>query len=317
MKRIILIELSLIVLNMFWVVSNKANNIQKETYVTQTIINASWGREPGHFGVYALPEGGPVAGPETFTIAPNGDIYIEDGINTRVQRFNSTTEELLNVIPVFMGAEYDFCVDQNGDIYMLYAGLVPSQVWKYDQNGNVLKKYKLSHGSGPLFCDKQGRLFIGGPTVYQFGTISEEFTPEQQKATLREGFAGSNNVVLNQGKIFQTKEGKLHLVEFDSTVKKTGKSDKEFSLYRLNLYPYGVAGFTGVDEQMNVYTTSGSVIRKYNSAGDLMAEFTIQKDDYIWTSRSLVLDEHGNIYVMSTSKDGLKIIKWSSVEGGK
>ena len=50
---------------------------------------------------------------------------------------------------------------------------------------------------------------------------------------------------------------------------------------------------------------------------DVMAEFTIQKDDYIWTSRSLVLDEHDNIYVMSTSKDGLKIIKWSPVEGGK
>jgi hypothetical protein len=48
-----------------------------------------------------------------------------------------------------------------------------------------------------------------------------------------------------------------------------------------------------------------------------MAEFTIEKDDYVWTSRSLVLDEHGNVYVMSTSKDGLKIIKWSPVEGEK
>ena len=74
---------------------------------------------------------------------------------------------------------------------------------------------------------------------------------------------------------------------------------------------------------MNIYTLkydrekNVEVMRKYNPAGDLVAEFNIEKDDYAHASRAMVLDEHVNVYVMSTSKDGLKIIKWSPVEGGK
>ncbi len=326
MKRLILLPLFFLVLGLLLVIKNKADQSKKEAYVSQVIIDAPWGENPGQFGIYEPGEHGeegPQVGPDFFSISPNGDIYICDVQNHCIQRF-SNQGELISVIPTgkWIDIPADLCVDKELDIYILYVHIVPSQVWKYDQNGNVLKKYKIYQGAGPLFCDTQGRLFIGGPkVVYQFGTVLEEFTLEQQRASLREGFVGSNNVVLNQGKILQTKEGELHLAELNATEGEadSNKSVKKFSLYRLNLYPSGTASFTGVDEQMNVYTFTsrgGYVIRKYNPSGDLVAEFSIEKEDYIWTSRSLFLDEHGNIYVMSTSEEGLKIIKWSPVEGG-
>lgn len=337
MKKSAMIACFLILVILFFIRSNKANNFQsnsgsirKETYISKVIIDAPWGEEPGQFGIYKPPEGGPRVGPETYVIAQNDDIYVDDQLNGRIQKFNNNGQFISSISLSF--SYENMYVEQSGNIYLYHTARVPKRIIQYDNKGNLSKEYPILWddlgmrvvGGAYIYSDNSGRLFLcyrsdslKVPMIFQVGTTEMVFSPEQQKATLREGFVGSNNVVLNQGKIFQSKEGELRLVEFDSTVKKTGKSDKEFSLYRLNLYPFGVAGFTGVDNEMNVYTTQGNTIRKYNPAGDLVAEFNIEKDDYAHTSRAIVLDEHGNIFVMSTSKEGLKIIKWSPVEGKK
>jgi hypothetical protein len=333
MKKLTLIVMFLVLLVITIVIRDKSNNAQsdsgsagKETYVSQVIINASWGEEPGQFGIYE-PEEGPTLGPQALTIAPKGDIYIDDGYNGRIQKF-SNNGELISIIPLSEGG-IEICIDQSGNIYLYNSGIVPKRIFQYDDKGNLLKKYPILWddlgmrvvGGARIFCDSSGRLFLcyrsdslKVPMIFQVGTTEMVFSEEQQKATLREGFVGSNNVILNQGKIFQNKEGDLHLVDDFS------RSVKKFSSYKMNL---GQAGFTGVDEQMNIYTLKYDrgkdveVMRKYNSAGDLITEFNIQQDYYVHAMRTLVLDEHGNVYVMSTSKDGLKIIKWSPEEGKK
>jgi len=320
-KKLILLVLSLVLLAVLFVIKNKANNVQQETYRSELLIDASWGNQPGQFGIYTPHEEGPTVGPETFTATANGDIYIDDLSNGRIQKF-SNSGELIAIIHLSHWGEA-ICVDISGNIYLYESTLIPKRIYQFDEKGNLLKEYPIPwddigmrvRGGANIYCDKSGRLFLSYrsdslkvPMIFQVGTTEMVSSPEQQKQTLREGFVGSNNVVLDQGAVFQTKTGELELVG-DSA-----RTVKKFSAYRMNL---GQAGFTGIDDQMNVYTTSGNTIRKYSPAGDLMAEFTIQKEDYIWTSRSLLLDEHGNIYIMSTSKDGLKIIKWSPVEGGK
>ena len=321
MKRLILLPVILQLCSMILVINCKANNVPKETYFPQVIIDATWGKEPGQFGVYE-PEEGPTLGPQTLIISSNGDIYIEDGENGRIQRF-SESGELIATIPLSRLGE-GLCVDQTGKIYFYDPTLVPKKIYQYGPKGNMLKESVLwegVRGSGSIYSDRSGKLFLSywndslkTSLVFQVGTSEIVFSREQQKATLREGFVGSNNVILNQGKIFQNKEGDLHLVDDSS------RSVKKFSSYKMNL---GQAGFTGVDKEMNIYTLkydrekNVEVMRKYNPAGDLVAEFTIEKDNYAHATRALVLDENGNIFVMSTSKDGLKIIKWSPVEGGK
>ncbi|NIM96931.1 MAG: hypothetical protein GTO24_02245 [candidate division Zixibacteria bacterium] len=92
--------------------------VQKENYVSEVIISAPWAEKnlvddgeespPGLFGirVYSVPESlkefGDVPrpeGPPSFTVAPNGDIYITDPLNKRIQRFDESGN-LVSVIPI-------------------------------------------------------------------------------------------------------------------------------------------------------------------------------------------------------------------------
>ncbi len=94
--------------------------VQKETYVSEVILRAPWatrslvygGEEspPGQFGLQTfifpedslkeeLPDPPLPEGPTSFTIAPNGDIYITDPLNKRIQRFDANGN-FVSVIPI-------------------------------------------------------------------------------------------------------------------------------------------------------------------------------------------------------------------------
>jgi sugar lactone lactonase YvrE len=81
--------------------------VQQETYVSKVVIQAPWGAKnlvydkeeskPGEFGFHSSEEA--TIAPNTFTIAPNGDIYIVDPLNKRIQRFNKDGQ-FISVIPI-------------------------------------------------------------------------------------------------------------------------------------------------------------------------------------------------------------------------
>jgi len=125
----------------------------------------------------------------------------------------------------------DIALDQNENIYILTIVSGPVLVWKFDQNGNLVKEYVsfededavgMNIGGGPtkLFCNNSGRLFLQyfsekkrEDKIFQFGTTTTDFTPEQQKATLRKGFVGVNGLSLNQNRIFEITDGKTYLMD--------------------------------------------------------------------------------------------------------
>jgi hypothetical protein len=215
---------------------------------------------PGEFGVYqyVVPESlkeqvdaGLPEGPTSFTVAPNGDIYITDPLNKRIQRFDENGN-FVSVIPIpplerikFV-QESDFarverlrragklpkrdpqkpndvqvvpkpktingyqwywktiCVDQDNNVYLLWDEPNNISVRKYDQTGKLLSTYPLfeergrERGGGTrLYCDSSGNLFFEtykriksntyGLVTFQFGTMQQAFTPEQQKKTETSG----------------------------------------------------------------------------------------------------------------------------------
>lgn len=106
--------------------------VQQQTYSSRVILSAPWGQNPSEFGLdnpYAHnPKGhdlGPIQGPSTFTVAPNGDIYVCDIFNERIQRF-SPEGTLISVITIngWRGYGEDLCVDQNHNIYVLYPSYI-------------------------------------------------------------------------------------------------------------------------------------------------------------------------------------------------
>jgi len=69
----------------------------KEKYVPKVIINAKWGDGPGEFGIDL--SSAPYTAPGGISVDDNGDIYILDNANSRIQRFDKNGK-LLNIFKV-------------------------------------------------------------------------------------------------------------------------------------------------------------------------------------------------------------------------
>lgn len=219
--------------------------IQKETYVSKVILQASWAEKnlvddgeespPGQFGirVYSVPESlkefgdaPPPEGPTSFTVAPNGDIYITDPFNERIQRFDENGN-FVSVIPIphfekskyVKGYQHEWtliCADRYNNVYLLWwEDYTEQYLCKYDQEGKLLATYPLFpevrfEGGGKLYCDSSDTLFFEywrkdtdkimpslkeelllkkpyAPFTFQIGTADRVFSFEEQKRTLRKG----------------------------------------------------------------------------------------------------------------------------------
>jgi hypothetical protein len=301
-------------------------------------------REPspsGEFGIYdpytrdpkAFDEG-PVMGPSTFTVASNGDIYIVDTFNHRIQKFNQEGSFVAAFPAVGSGWAEDVAVDANGNIYLLFLG--PAQVWKSDQGGNRLKIIQTFNryenrddedvrgmdthgGSTRLYCDNTGRLFLTyykenerAQVIFQLGTTTAEFTPEQQKATLRRGYAGMSGIILNKDQIFQYIDGKMFTVD---------NSDKAITGYNFS----GTYSFLDVDGSGNAYMTYYNMdtdiysVKKQTPDGKIISTFEWKFTNYAHhnLNKPLTIDAQGNVYVFDSTKNGITITKWSTSGGGK
>jgi hypothetical protein len=312
---------------------------QQQIYISKVIINAPWGQKPGEFGVddpYARnPKAiglGPVMGPSTFTVAPNGDIYIVDMFNYRVQRFtqDGAFVSTFSLLESRSAGGEDISVDANGNIYLLYLG--PAVVRKFDSNGNLLKIiFMFNHedkdaegmscggGSTHLYCDNFGRLFLSyykwnerTQTIFQFGTTTTEFSQDQQKATLRKGSASMSGIVLNKDQIFQYIDGKMFTVD---------NSNKAITGYNFS----GTYSFLDVDGSGNAYMTYYNrdtdmySVRKQTPDGKIISTFEWKFTNYAYhnLNKPLTIDAQGNVYVFDSTKEGITITKWSPVGAGK
>ena len=320
----------------------------QETFVSEVIIEAPWGKEnrvygeeasaPGEFGMHEeFQEPGAteglIIGPSTFTVAPNGDIYINDPLNKRIQRFGPSGE-LISVIPIEGGF---ICVDKDINIYCTRASGRQWFIDKYDQGGNHLASYPVDVERKSIVgiaCDNLGRIFVEftyshievdkqrqtlidttWDGVCQVGTSTEPFSEEEQRnSTRKHWLLGTNSAALDKSLFFQPSFGLAWSGHGDlSLLDPTGDTVKVLN---------SLEGFLlGCDENMNVYTHQyheekhGRVVRKYNSKGELVSTFEYWcEKPYtgIFMLRGCAfLDLRGNLYVFCQSlKDGIQVTKW-------
>jgi hypothetical protein len=337
MKRAILSPVFLLVLGMILVINCKANNILKENYVPQVIIDAPWGEESGQFGLYfpTDPEGSVGVCPFTFAVSPNGEIYILDAANARVQKFDSGGR-LLSVIPLSL-VDIEMGVDQFGNIYIYDTARVPKRIIQYDSKGNLLKEYPIPWEDGgirggDIYFDKSGKIFLTyrsdslrTQVVFQVGTTEMVFSPEQQRRTLQIGGSWGLNGNLPAWENYLDKIiGKTFSIN-------SKRNDQKSFAKELNIVREGILG---IDDEA-IYniakdekSSDVSIILKYNYDGDLLATntlnwkegeckaFNTEDQGGIWVKEHVVFNK-GNIYSSIHCKNGFKIIKWSPVEGKK
>jgi hypothetical protein len=284
----------------------------QETYVSEVIFEAPWaarnlyqyggGEEspPGEFGHYASQEG--EFGPNSFTVAPNGDVYINDPLNKRVQRFGPGGE-FISVVPISGGF---ICVDKDNDIYTTRASRPHWLIEKYNQAGNLLASHavevqrSLPVAVADIYCDNSGavlaRLFYSGMPPDGAGPAFPDSTwngicqvadgirgfslDEQTSSIKKEAYIGCNSVLLERNLLLMPDRGlvwgygNLYLVNLSG--------DTVQVLRGLRGVPFGC------DENLNVYTKEVSVdfyarqydeeehaplVRKYNAEGRLVSTF--------------------------------------------
>jgi hypothetical protein len=173
-------------------------------------------------------------------------------------------------------------------------------------------------GSTHIYCDNSDRLFLsyrkdneGTQAIFQLGTAAVEYTPDQQKATLRKGSAGTSGSILNKNQTFQFIDGNIF------TVDNLGKTVTEFK-------SLGSYSFLDVDSLNYIYLIAYSkendmfTIRKQNPEGKFISSFEWRNINYAHhnLNKPITIDSQGNIYVFDSSKEGITITKWSP-SGGK
>jgi|GEM_PF-603436 len=284
----------------------------QETYVSEVIIEAPWAEKnlyqyaggeespPGEFGHYVSEE--TESGPNSFTVAPNGDVYINDPLNKRIQRFGPDGQ-FISVIPVNAGF---MCVDKHNYIYSTRPGRPCWFIDKYDQAGNLHASYPIEVGKKRIsaietenkilqniYCDNSGGVFAGVRSsrtkvdevsgtfldsawggICQVGNAAGVFSAEEQNRTMKkQGFLGINSALLGKGYL-SADRGSLYLIDLAGDTVQMLQSMQ--------------GSFLGCDEDLNFYTTEtpfdfhaheydeqahSPVVRKYNLKGQLVATF--------------------------------------------
>jgi hypothetical protein len=171
-------------------------------------------------------------------------------------------------------------------------------------------------GGGPtkIFCDNSGRLFMQYYSekdrdfkIFQFGIAITDFTPVQQKTSLKRGFVGVNGLILNQDRIFGIIDGKMWLLD------NLGKTVTQYE------HPANPRLFLGTDANGAIYlhafdiSKGTELVRKYSLDGRLISVVEWKNIGYAQhnLNKPITVDSQGNIYIFDSTKSGITITKWS------
>jgi hypothetical protein len=328
------------------------DTVQQETYVSEVIISAPWAERnlmydgeaspPGQFGYHVNDE--TEMGPSCFAVAPNGDIYIVDPLNKRLQKYTPGGSFVSTIPFASLGKDLrtisvvDLCVDRDDNIYLMLYG--PRADWdkatednmgrvlKCDQQGNLLQTYPVLTGVAStanfVYCDEFGRVLYAYPWsgqesgFYQVGTSEQAFSLSEQTNSKKTGFVGFSTAALNSNLYFKPA---ATLVKFG-----LGMLRKIAFTGDTVIVANAVQGeFFGTDREGNIYMEfwdkkhSLVGIRKYDPSGQQLAEFKYMcEEPYNLASasagavRSKILGEGGDLYALCSSpQEGISVLKWT------
>jgi hypothetical protein len=316
-----------------------ATPVAMETYISKTLITAKVGDGPGEIGIMPEMPERPASGPPSFTVDKEGNIYILDGYNTRVAKFDSQGTFLVNIPYEQPLAAGDIAVDNKGLIYLLDRSLygpdsasITQRVKLYDQEGNLMREYFKPDWMEEITwisLDENGNLLAEGRrkaepkpaiplpadipshrSIVTLGDSQEMFTREQQLASEKFGYMHKGGVFFSR--LIESGPDKgmyLHGQNGELIAKlplRTSSPLEYISSYEVdrvgNIY---VALMTSEGEQKLVQE-----IQKYDMEGNLIASLFMPKSYYAHPSRSIVVDDQGSIYYMQCYLDRTEVIKW-------
>ena len=283
----------------------------KEKYEIAISRNIAYGKEKGMVGIISE-EDHPRIGPESFSNDIEGNIYICDRVNERIQVFSPNG---LNLFTISLGngsTVSDIAVDRYGLIYVYD---IQGKLYQYDKKGKLLGTINVDNNRWQVRMPMHiinGKIYIR--TVEQEDVLIAKVvkgiliapTVNEISQPLEKGIHGlSGNRYLVR--LSRWEKGEIEILDENGATIKSIDIPKE-----------GIVSITFLkeDKHGNFYiqtesTKNGKImleVHKFNSDGEYLTKITLQDTDYsCWTIKLLSIDENGNIYQFLPAKETAKL----------
>lgn len=238
--------------NLFVTTANIKKYDSEGNFVTQ------WGERLGKGeGEFSLPTG----------IATDweGNVYVDDFRNKRVQKFDNDGNYLMQWDTYRKGSPGSTVVDKDGNVFVSFFGSDDDNLQKYDPQGNLLLSWgSTGNGDGEfagriedIAIDQDGNIYV-----------TDSFNHRIQK------FDGDGNFLLKFG---------------------SGPSTQGHGTFTNTR---GVA----VDTDGNIYVVDNLFLQKFDAQGNFITQWSITQGGELDRAGFLTIDEHNNIYILASSK---------------
>lgn len=280
-----------------------------EKYKTAVTKDIPYGREKENVGFFSIKDL-PRLGPESFSNDVEGNLYICDTVNRRIQIFSSSGNHIYE-IPLEEGmTASDIAVDRLGQHVYIYDD-VQGKLYQYDKKGKYLSVINVDttrwKSRGPLQIISEN-IYIANSDQEDMliGRIVKDLlvapTKEDFSKPLRKGihgFSGKRYFV----ELTKWEKGEIEVMDSSGAITK-----------HIELPLKGIVSirFLQEDKKENFYiqterVDSGKIlleVQKFDPDGTLLTTVLIPENDYSsWSVKLLSLDENGNIYQFLPTKE--------------
>ncbi|MBM4135639.1 MAG: hypothetical protein FJ241_02285 [Nitrospira sp.] len=251
-------------------------------------------------------------GPESFSNDAEGNLYICDTVNRRIQIFSPDGTHLYE-IPLKEGMEAnDIAIDKSGHIYIYD---IQGKLYQYDKKGNFLTMIDVDSER----WRSRRHIHIVGNDIYirsgdqediLIGRIVEGLlvAPKGEELSLPQkgiyGFSGNRYLV----NLTRWERGGIEIINTRGDIVKS-----------IELPMKGIVSisFLQEDKKGNFYIQTERTdnenlfleVQKFDSDGNYLTTVLIPESDYsgVWGIKLLSLDENGTIYQVVTEKERAQI----------
>jgi DNA-binding beta-propeller fold protein YncE len=281
----------------------------------------------------------PLAGPNDLELDGQGNLYVADGPNNRIQKFDSSGQfvtmwgspgqgdgQFNFFAPDVSGSTAALAVDAQGNVYVADWG--NHRIQKFDSQGQFLAKWG-SRGKGDgqflnligLTSDPEGNLYAldnaradiqkfdgSGQFLTKWGSVGKEDGQFNAPAYLTAD---------DQGNIYVVDGFNNRIQKFDSSGQflakwgRPGKGDGQFSFIS-GEYAAGL-GAVAVDEQGNVYVADygNNRIQKFDGSGQFLAKWGSSGigDNQFNHPIALTVDPAGRVYIADFGNNRIQIYR--------
>lgn len=279
----------------------------EEKYRKAVTKDITYGREKENIGLLSIKDL-PRRGPESFSNDAEGNFYVCDTVNHRIQVFSPNGNHLYEIYLEEGQEASDIAVDKFGNIYVYDD--VQGNLYQYDKKGNFLGKievdFKRWQSRGPMhIIDYEIYIRSSDQEDILIGRIvSGSLVPPTAENCLQpltkgiHGFSGRRYFV----ELVRMEKGIIKIID------KKGNATGPFDLPLKGIVSLR---FLQEDKKGNFYIQTERVdneklvleVHKFSAYGTHLTTALIPENDYSsWSVKLLSLDENGNIYQFLPAK---------------